>query len=215
MEQAYPLNANTLNFHSPSSTYLRGGGLAVLATALLLFAMSQLIANDYVVAPDDPLPQIQEVHIPEMVIVNEEMQVIDPPSAPPPPVTVTETDPSTPEPAITTVLPAPPTTHEGPGSIAMSSDPVPVYRPRARYPAAALRRGLEGHVLVEFTITSNGSVRDPRIVGGYDSAGNPTGVFDSAALAAVSGYKFRPQLADGKPVERRGVHNRITFRLAD
>ena len=65
-------------------------------------------------------------------------------------------------------------------------------------------------MLVEFTVTSSGSVSDAQVV-----EAQPPGVFDAAALAAVRKFKYKPRLADGMPVETMGIRNRITFALGE
>lgn len=199
----------------PLDSPVRSLGLAALVTVLLLFAMSRLIATAYQ-APTGPEPiPIRPIHIPEMTPTeNMERRPVRP-DLPPvqPPVTLVD---ATVDPARLTILPAPP----GPGTekrgaIALNRDPVPIFKPAPRYPSVALRRGLEGYVVVEFTISETGAVVAPRVVAGFDSAGNTTGVFDRAALSAVSRFKYQPPLDNGRPVKRHGVRNRISFRLAD
>lgn len=56
-----------------------------------------------------------------------------------------------------------------------------------RYPLSALRRGIEGHVQVAFTIKPDGSVSAPRLL-----SANPEGVFDEAAIAAARRWRFEP-----------------------
>lgn len=56
-----------------------------------------------------------------------------------------------------------------------------------RYPVSALRRGIEGHVQVAFTIKPDGSVSAPRLI-----SANPEGVFDEAAIAAARRWRFEP-----------------------
>ena len=46
------------------------------------------------------------------------------------------------------------------------------------YPTRALERGIEGYVLLEFTVTDAGIAIDPTVV-----ESDPTGIFDRAALA--------------------------------
>jgi TonB family protein len=53
------------------------------------------------------------------------------------------------------------------------------------YPEAARARGLRGFVEVEFTVTPQGTVENPRVV-----AAEPRNVFDSAALAAVARRRY-------------------------
>ena len=73
------------------------------------------------------------------------------------------------------------------------------------YPAQAMRDRVEGWVLLEFTITETGSVRDIVVV---DS--QPSGVFDAAAAEALAGWKYRPRIADGRPVAHR---SNVTMRF--
>ncbi|MEI2453633.1 energy transducer TonB [Lysobacter firmicutimachus] len=54
-----------------------------------------------------------------------------------------------------------------------------------RYPLSALNRKIEGSVEVSFTILPDGRVGAPRLV-----SAQPAGVFDEAALAAVSRLRF-------------------------
>lgn len=56
-----------------------------------------------------------------------------------------------------------------------------------RYPAQAMKDGIEGTVMVEFQVDASGVVRDARI-----ASAQPPGVFDAAALAAVRGWWLNP-----------------------
>ncbi|GIX21657.1 MAG: hypothetical protein KatS3mg121_0440 [Gammaproteobacteria bacterium] len=78
----------------------------------------------------------------------------------------------------------------------------------AEYPRRALRRGIEGHVLVSFTVTKEGDVTDIKIL-----EAEPPGYFEDAVIEAVSQYKFQPRLRNGEPVETKDVKRRIVFRL--
>jgi protein TonB len=73
------------------------------------------------------------------------------------------------------------------------------------YPAQALRNGTKGWVEIEFTVSSNGSVRDIEVV-----AAEPRGVFDSAASDAVAAWRFRPRVVNGQPVAQRST---VTMRF--
>ncbi len=65
-----------------------------------------------------------------------------------------------------------------------------------------------GYVVVEFTVTETGTVRDPKIV-----EARPPGVFDLAVLRAVRRWRFQPKRGkDGKPVAVR-ARQRLEFRL--
>jgi protein TonB len=98
----------------------------------------------------------------------------------------------------------------GLGAAASDADIVPLVRIEPRYPDRALSRGTEGWVLLEFTITPAGTVRDITVV---DS--EPSGIFDRAAKRAVLRWKYKPKVVDGVPVERTGVQVVLTFEIED
>jgi periplasmic protein TonB len=89
----------------------------------------------------------------------------------------------------------------------IDSSVVPTLRIPPVYPARALRSGIEGVVTVEFTIATNGSVKDPVIV-----KAKPPRIFDKAVLKSISKWKFNPDMVDGKPVEKRARQD-VKFKL--
>lgn len=88
--------------------------------------------------------------------------------------------------------------------------PIPFLTPVPEYPQRALARGVEGWVLVSFTIAATGAVADPMVVDA-----NPPGIFDAAALRAVMRYRYRPQIVAGVPAPTPGMLLRIYFELED
>ena len=76
------------------------------------------------------------------------------------------------------------------------------------YPARAAQRGIEGYVVVKFTITPAGTIKDATVIDA-----EPKGMFDSAAIDAVSRWKYRPKMEHGVAVERSGVQVRLAFQL--
>ncbi|MDN7125131.1 energy transducer TonB [Pseudidiomarina sp. 1APP75-32.1] len=85
---------------------------------------------------------------------------------------------------------------------------LPIVKVQAAYPRRALQRGIEGYVVVEFTVTRQGTVRDPRVV-----EAQPEQIFDQAAMDAVLKFKYKPRVVNGDAVEVEGVQNRITFEI--
>jgi protein TonB len=85
---------------------------------------------------------------------------------------------------------------------------VPQVRIQPDYPIQARQKGIEGWVEVKFTVSTDGSVRNPVVVNAQ-----PKKIFDRAALQAVKGWKYNPKIEDGKPVEQHGIKVRLTFRL--
>ena len=87
-------------------------------------------------------------------------------------------------------------------------DVVPLVRIEPDYPARAAQRGIEGYVVVEFTITPAGTIKNARVI-----RAEPHGVFDSSALAAVSRWKYNPKIENGTAVARNGVRVKLNFQL--
>jgi protein TonB len=87
---------------------------------------------------------------------------------------------------------------------------VPQVRIEPDYPMRARQRKIEGYVDVQFTVASHGGVKDPIVIGA-----NPPGIFENAALQAVSHWKYSPKREDGRPAECVGTRVRIAFRLRD
>jgi protein TonB len=86
-------------------------------------------------------------------------------------------------------------------------DVIPIVRIEPQFPRDALVKGIEGWVVVEFTIEPDGTVSDPRVV---DS--NPRRIFDRNAVRAIYKWKFKPRIVDGQPVARRATQ-RLEFTL--
>ena len=87
---------------------------------------------------------------------------------------------------------------------------LPIVKIQPIYPRRALSRGIEGYVIVEFTVTKTGTTRDHIIV-----EAKPKGIFDKAAIQAATKFKYKPRVVDGKPIEVPGVLNKITFIIED
>lgn len=88
------------------------------------------------------------------------------------------------------------------------SEYLPIVKVEPNYPQRALRRGIEGYVVVEFTVNKRGRVEDPRVV-----EADPEDMFDKAALEAARKFKYRPKTVNGEPVEVAGVRNIIRFEM--
>jgi periplasmic protein TonB len=86
---------------------------------------------------------------------------------------------------------------------------LPIVKVAPQYPRRALSKGIEGFAVIEYTVTRQGTVRDPVVV-----ESKPEGVFDKAAIKSASRYKYKPRVVDGQPVEVPGVRTKITFKLA-
>ena len=97
------------------------------------------------------------------------------------------------------------------GGLALESgdgEYLPIVKVAPVYPRRALQRGIEGFVIVEFTVTKQGAVRDPIVV-----EANPSGIFEQAAIDAAMKFKYKPRVVNGEATEVSGVQNRITFQI--
>jgi protein TonB len=87
----------------------------------------------------------------------------------------------------------------GAGTLTLTKSVQPVY------PADAERRKLGGWVELSFTVIESGEVKDIA-VGNAD----PAGTFVQAAVAALSQWRYKPVMRDGKPTPQR-ARIRIRF----
>jgi protein TonB len=87
-------------------------------------------------------------------------------------------------------------------------DTMPLVRINPDYPPRAQNRGIEGWVLIEFTITAAGTVRDARVIDA-----SPRGYFEEAALKAIGRWRYNPKVQEGVAVERVGVRVRLSFNM--
>lgn len=93
-----------------------------------------------------------------------------------------------------------------PGGEAMA---VPMVKIEPSYPREAALGGIEGWVKVCFTIASNGSVKDPRVVDA-----KPKRMFDREAVRGIMKWKYKPTVTDGKAVDTPNQCSIIDFKLA-
>lgn len=78
------------------------------------------------------------------------------------------------------------------------------------YPDKALQDGVEGFVLVRFTVSEIGAVIEASIV-----ESTPIETFDQAALEALLMSRYRPKIRSGQPVRVEGVQNKVRFVLQE
>lgn len=76
------------------------------------------------------------------------------------------------------------------------------------YPARMATRGLEGFVVVGFSVSAAGAVFDPYIVEAEPQQG-----FNKAALEAIKRFKYQPRVLGGKAVVSDGQFYKFVFEL--
>jgi periplasmic protein TonB len=97
------------------------------------------------------------------------------------------------------------------GGLALESSDgeyLPIVKVAPVYPRRALSRGIEGYVIVEFTVTKQGTVRDPQVL-----KAEPESLFERAAMDAALKFKYKPRVVNGEAVEVAGVQNKISFQI--
>jgi len=87
---------------------------------------------------------------------------------------------------------------------------LPIVKVAPIYPRRAAERGVQGEVLLEFTVTALGTVEDIVVV-----EATPPGYFERAAINAAKKFKYKPKVVNGDPMAVAGVRNLITFQLED
>ena len=112
--------------------------------------------------------------------------------------------------------------NQGSGTLFRDGEYIPLFKVQPVYPRRAQERGIEGHVIVAFTITESGAIQDPyiiegkcRSVGNRDGNYNDCSLFNSATIRAASKLKYRPTIRDGKAVAVEDVPHKFTFELED
>ena len=194
-------------------------GTAILVgaaiTAGLLVMMQVLIATGKAAITEERAYQMVDfVRVKRQeTVAREERKPEKPPEpeAPPPQAPTPQLDDINPSMDAISVAPAAVSAEVsaggGLGLAKSDGDYLPIVKVAPIYPRRALSRGLEGYVIVEFTVTKLGTVRDVVVVESTSS------VFERAAIDAALKFKYKPRVVDGEPIEVAGVRNKITFEL--
>jgi len=85
------------------------------------------------------------------------------------------------------------------------ADYMPLVKVAPMYPRRAANQGITGWVLLRFTVTTTGAVKDVEVVESTNS------VFERAAINAALKFKYKPRVVDGTPVETTGVLHYLRF----
>ena len=96
----------------------------------------------------------------------------------------------------------------GAGLQVSDSEYLPIVKVAPQYPRRALNRGVEGYVLLEYTVTKQGTVKNPVVI-----EAKPKNIFNNAVIKSAQRYKYKPRVIDGVPVEVSGVRTKVTFQL--
>lgn len=88
-------------------------------------------------------------------------------------------------------------------------DYLPIVKVAPIYPNRALSRGVEGYCVVQYTVTRQGTTKDPFVVEGQCTSS----MFESASVNAARKFKYKPRVIDGNAVEVSGVQNKFTYEI--
>lgn len=191
--------------------------LAVSVTFVLLWGMQMLITGGKDALTEPPRGNVLDfIRLKkEETVQKKERKPQKPPKpqTPPPPMQQPQMQQANPNAdAISTAFSADISADTGlAGGLSLDSgdgDYLPIVKVAPIYPRRAQSRGIEGYVIVEFTVTTNGSVRDPKVV-----EAQPADIFNRAAVDAALKFKYKPRVVDGTAVEVAGVQNKITFQI--
>jgi protein TonB len=88
---------------------------------------------------------------------------------------------------------------------------VPYYKVKPKYPKEALAQGIEGHVLLEIDVLTDGSVENLKVL-----SGEKLNVFETEARRAVSKYKYKPFTdGTGAVIVKHNHLVKVEFKLVD
>ena len=85
---------------------------------------------------------------------------------------------------------------------------LPIVKVAPQYPRRAAQKGIEGYVVLEFTVSKLGTVVDPKVI-----EADPPNIFNRAAISAAKKFKYKPKIENGEAVEVKGIRNIIRFEL--
>jgi len=195
--------------------YAVGVGLGALVTFLLFLIMQAVIANDEANLDEGPKGRLLDM---VRLTDDEEIQVKQRKPKPPPPPD--EPPPDMPKPTFDSSdvsqgvdigqVDVNVDLNVGGGGFSSDGEYLPIVKVAPVYPRRAQTRGIEGYVLLQFTVTKTGAVINPEVI-----ESKPPGIFDRAAMNAALKFKYKPKVVNGAAIDVAGVRNRITFELAD
>ncbi len=166
----------------------------VLMHIVLIYALVNGLARNIVEVIKAPLETkiIEEIKEkpPEPPPPPPKLNIPPPPFIPPPEISIQA--PAASGPTISTVTtvkpvaaPPPPRPVEAPKP-AVRRNPTPTFKVSPAYPRKAIKDNIEGMVEAHLSVNANGDVTDVKIAKSV-----PRGMFDDAAIAALSQYKFK------------------------
>lgn len=183
--------------------------LIVLMVSLIEFADKSLDKSKRIKLPDIYMPEV-EIEV-QRIIEKPEKPKVD--ETPPPEIPKQNFDKIDGNAAVGQVaapdkIKAKLELNIGEGLQATDGEYLPIVKVAPQYPRRALSRGIEGYVIVEYTVTKQGTVKDPVVI-----EAQPESIFNEAAIKSALRYKYKPRVVNGEPVEVGGVRTKINFNI--
>ncbi|HMB58398.1 MAG TPA: energy transducer TonB, partial [Xanthomonadales bacterium] len=193
--------------------------LGLVVTAVLFWTMSYLIEN-----ADRSLDESGMSNIVDFVRLKRDESIQrrqikpekpPPPEAPPPQPPTPQLDNLNPNAEKIAISAVPVETDiEMSGGFSLGvgeGDYLPIVKVAPIYPQRALSRGIQGYCVVSYTVTRQGTIRDPFVVEDQCTSS----LFHSASIQASLKFKYKPRVIDGQAVEVPGVQNKFTYEIED
>ena len=215
------MNTLSLTF-KPEMRYLSAMILGVIISLALFFLMQALIDSgeqDYRASNEGQIMEFIRIKDDENLSFKDRIKPKKPtpPKEPPPPPklivekqakpTVNKIKIEIPNIDLPTIAGGGPFLGNWQGNPLAEGDVLPIVRIDPQWPREALAKGIEGYVVVEVTIASDGSVRGASIIESV-----PKRMFDRNVIRAVLKWKFKPRIINGVPVERKAVQT-LEFKI--
>ena len=96
--------------------------------------------------------------------------------------------------------------HFGVFSASEDADALIIVKVPPQYPREAITKGIEGWVLLEFTVTQTGAVINPKVIDA-----DPPRIFNESALRVIKKWKYKPKIENGKAIQQKGIQHVITY----
>jgi protein TonB len=87
---------------------------------------------------------------------------------------------------------------------------IPMVAITPEYPPRQLQNGVEGWVLLEFTIAADGSVENIVVV-----ESEPENAFDREAIRAMRRWSYQPKMVNGRPVPQHHMQEIFRFEIVE
>jgi len=215
------MNTLSLTF-KPEMRYLSAMILGVIISLSLFFLMQALIDSgeqDYRASNEGQIMEFIRIKDDENLSFKDRIKPKKPtpPKEPPPPPklivekqakpTVNKIKIEIPNIDLPTIAGGGPFLGNWQGNPLAEGDVLPIVRIDPQWPREALAKGIEGYVVVEVTIASDGSVRGASIIESV-----PKRMFDRNVIRAVLKWKFKPRIINGVPVERKAIQT-LEFKI--